>query len=254
MNEAQQIATSYQFTPEQFELLKRYGVKQSTSGRELYFPPSLYDELQIDARKSRFKQDFNSTVKLGDQYLTAQVLGALKKSLNSGNTAEINNKTFYVLKGNLTRNNNFNFPNPYRKDQPKTPTEKTNIQQDMDPKSTRVKRTPESIKQEASKYTSPSEFFKTDPASYLAYTRAVSKGIVPNQFPDAKRGRKPGSKSSKITPTPSNTSTPEKTSRNLYNDPYFGNTTTTFDDLKEGQFITEAKRLQKLAGIIKENK
>jgi hypothetical protein len=254
MNEAQQIATTYQFTPEQFELLKRYGVKQSTNGRELYFPPSLYDELQLDARKSRFKQDFNSTVKLGDQYLTAQILGAIKKSLTSGNTAEINNKTFYVLKGNLTRNNNFNFPNPYRKDQPNIPTEKTNPQQDMDPKSTRVKRTPESLEKEAAKYSSPGEFFRTDPAGYLAYTRAVKKGLIANQFPDAKRGRKPGSTLSKSTPTSDNTNTPERKSSNLYNDPYFGNTTTTFDKLEEGQFITEAKRLQKLAGLLKENK
>lgn len=108
------IATSFQFTPEQFELLKKYGVKQSTSGRELYLPPTLYDELQLDARKSKFKQDFLNTVKLGDQYLTSQILTAIKKSISSGNTVKIKDQTFYVLKGHLTKNNNFNFPNPFR--------------------------------------------------------------------------------------------------------------------------------------------
>ncbi len=108
------IATAFQFTPEQFELLKKYGVKQSTSGRELYFPPSIYDELNIDARKSKFKQDFSNTVKLGDQYIASQILTAIKKSLSSGNTVKIKDKTFYVLKGHLTKNNNFNFPNPFR--------------------------------------------------------------------------------------------------------------------------------------------
>jgi hypothetical protein len=108
------IATTFQFTPEQFELLKKYGVKQSTSGRELYLPPTLYNELQLDARKSKFKQDFLNTVKLGDQYIASQILTAIKKSLSSGNVVKIKDQTFYVLKGHLTKNNNFNFPNPFR--------------------------------------------------------------------------------------------------------------------------------------------
>jgi hypothetical protein len=111
------IATAFQFTPEQFNLLKKYGAKQSTSGRELYFPPSLYNELQLDARKSKFKQDFNSTVNLGDQYIASQILTAIKKSLSSGNTVKIKDQTYYVLKGHLTKNNNFNFPNPFRNKQ-----------------------------------------------------------------------------------------------------------------------------------------
>jgi hypothetical protein len=120
--------------------------------------------------------------------------------------------------------------------------------------SSNLKRTPESLEKEAAKYSTPGEFIQADPAGYLAYTRAVKKGLMPNLFPDAKRGRRPGKVAPKMADTPNTPSAPERKSSNLYNDPYFGNTTSTFDKLEEGQFIVEAKRLQKLAGLLKENK
>ena len=109
------IVTDYQFTPEQLDLLKNYGVKQSTSGRELYIPPSVYDALQLHASKSNFKQDFIDTFSIKDQSMASQILTAIKKSLSGGNNVKINDKIHYVLKGHLTKNNNFNFPNPFRK-------------------------------------------------------------------------------------------------------------------------------------------
>jgi hypothetical protein len=241
-------------------VLKKFGAKLHVNGRELYIPAKIYDDLQKHASQSDFKKAFYKTVKnIGGEGMISQVMTALKNSLSAGNTANVKGTTYYILQGHLTKNGNFNFPNPSRTNKQIIKSKFQEPSLDMDTPDTpqssnRTKRTPESIKQEASKYTSPGDFFKADPASYLAYTRAVKKGLVANQFPDAKRGRKLGSTNSKPASTSSNTSAPERKSSNLYNDPYFGNTTTTFDDLKEGQFITEAKRLQKLAGILKENK
>ncbi len=93
--------------------------------------------------------------------------------------------------------------------------------------------TKDTLEQETAKYNTASEFAKTNLNAYVAYRRAIKKGIIQDKFKQDKN------------PTQSS---------NIYNNPYFGNTTTTFDKLEEGQFITEAKRLQKLAGIIKENK
>lgn len=257
MNEAQQIATDYQFSPEQYDVLKKFGAKLHLNGRELLIPARVYDDLEKHASKSDFKKAFYKTVKnIGGEGMISQIMTALKQSLSSGNTANIEGKTYYILQGHLTKNGNFNFPNPSRtnKQIQQTKFKEPSLDKDTPQSSNRTKRTPESLEKEAAKYPSPGEFFKTDPAGYLAYTRAVRKGLIANQFPDAKRGRKPGSIVSKSTPTSSNTNTPERKSSNLYNDPYFGNTTTTSDKLEEGQFIVEAKRLQKLAGLLKENK
>lgn len=257
MNEAQQIATDYQFSPEQYDVLKKFGAKLHANGRELFIPAKVYDDLQKHASQSDFKKAFYKTVKnIGGEGMISQIMTALKNSLSAGNTADLKGTTYYILQGRLTKNGNFNFPNPSRTNKQiiKSKFQEPSSDMDTPQSSTRIKRTPEQIEQEAAKYSSPSEFFKTDPAGYLAYTRAVKKGLVSNQFPDAKRGRKPGSTNSKSNPTPSNTNTPEKKSSNLYKDPYFGNTTTTFDKLEEGQFIIEAKRLQKLAGLLTENK
>jgi hypothetical protein len=124
--------------------------------------------------------------------------------------------------------------------------------------SSNLKRTPESLEKEAAKYSTPGEFLQADSAGYLAYTRAVKKGSIPNLFPDAKRGRRPGKVAPKVAPkvadAPSTPSAPGEKPKNLYNSPYFGNTMTTFDNLKEGQYIAEAQRLQQLAGLLKENK
>lgn len=257
MNEAQQIATDYQFSPEQYDVLKKFGAKLHANGREFFIPARIYDDLQKHASQSDFKQAFYKTVKnIGGEGMISQVMTALKNSLSPGNTAEVKGITYYILQGRLTKNGNFNFPNPSRTNKQiiKSKFQEPSSDMDTPQSSNRTKRTPESLEQEAAKHSSPGEFFKADPAGYLAYTRAVKKGLVANQFPDAKRGRKLGSKNIKSTPAPNNTSAPERKSSNLYNDPYFGNTTTTLDKLEEGQFIVEAKRLQKLAGLLKENK
>jgi hypothetical protein len=115
MNELQQIATTYQFTPEQFNVLKKYGTKSSTNGRELFISPKIYDDLEKNQKDSEFKKEFYKIVEPGKEYLASQIMQAVKKSLSSGNTVRMSNTTYYVLKGTLTKNGNFNFPNPYRK-------------------------------------------------------------------------------------------------------------------------------------------
>ena len=263
MNEAQQIATDYQFSDEQYDVLKKFGAKLHLNGRELLLPARIYDDLQKNASQSDFKKAFYKTVKnIGGEGMISQIMTALKQSLSSGNTATVGDKTYYVLQGRLTRNGNFNFPNPARTNKQIQQTKFKEPSSDMDtPTSTRtssnIKRTPESLEKEASKYSTPGEFIQADPASYLAYTRAVKKGLMPNLFPDAKRGRRPGQVASKMADAPSAPSAPSapgEKPKNIYNSPYFGNTMTTFDNLKEGQYIVEAQRLQQLAGLIKENK
>jgi hypothetical protein len=109
--ESQQIPTDWQFTDEQFDLLKKFGVKSSVNGRELYIPTSLYDDLSKRSDNSTFKQEFYSITEPG---IAPIFLTSLKKAINTGNTVKIKDKTYYVLKGILTKSNNFNFPNPYR--------------------------------------------------------------------------------------------------------------------------------------------
>jgi hypothetical protein len=109
--ESQQIPTDWQFTDEQFDLLKKFGVKSSVNGRELYIPTSLYDDLSKRSDNSTFKQEFYSITEPG---IASIFLTSLKKAINTGNTVKIKDKTYYVLKGILTKSNNFNFPNPYR--------------------------------------------------------------------------------------------------------------------------------------------
>lgn len=106
-----QIATTYQLTPRQVKVLKDYGSKESTSGRDLYISQEVYKQLQD--RSSAFKLDFASSFPVEDNYLASQIITALKKSISRNNTATINNKPYYVLKGHLTANN-FYFDNPYR--------------------------------------------------------------------------------------------------------------------------------------------
>jgi hypothetical protein len=262
MNEAQQIATDYQFSDEQYNVLKKFGAKLHLNGRELLLPARIYDDLQKNASQSDFKKAFYKTVKnIGGEGMISQIMTALKQSLSSGNTANVGGKTYYILQGHLTKNGNFNFPNPARTNKQIQQTKFKEPSSDMDapqPKtSTNIKRTPESLEKEAAKYSTPGEFVQADPAGYLAYTRAVKKGLMPNLFPDAKRGRRPGKVAPKVADTPSAPSTPSapgEKPKNIYNSPYFGNTMTTFDNLKEGQYIAEAQRLQQLAGLLKENK
>lgn len=114
--EIKQIATTYQFTPDQFNILKKFGAQSSIDGRILYISDRIYNDLESNKNNSQFKQEFYATAPMGDEYLVSQILSAIKKSLNLGNTATIKDKKYFVLKGTLTKNNNFNFPNPFRKD------------------------------------------------------------------------------------------------------------------------------------------
>jgi hypothetical protein len=130
--ESKQIATTYQFSPAQFKVLKDFGVKSSTSGNELFIPELVYIDLQKNRKDSKFKQDMYDTVPPSDEYLVSQILTGLKKSLNTGKTANIKDQKHFVLSGTLTKNGNFNFLNPYRKEQPKEEDQPINTNQTTD--------------------------------------------------------------------------------------------------------------------------
>lgn len=114
LNEGRAIASNYQLNDKQFQVLKDFGVKVSTNGNELYFPELLYIDLSKNKTDSKFKKEFYDTVPSSDQYLVAQVMTAIKKSINPGSNVKIGDKKYFILKGNMTKNSNFNFDNPYR--------------------------------------------------------------------------------------------------------------------------------------------
>jgi hypothetical protein len=82
--------------------------------------------------------------------------------------------------------------------------------------------TPEKLEQEADKYDIPSEFQKANLSAYQSYRIAVRKGLIRDKFKPTKD----------VSPTSQSTSLsinyPD-------NNPYFGNTTTTFDKLNENK-------------------
>jgi hypothetical protein len=86
----------------------------------------------------------------------------------------------------------------------------------------------DTLEQEAAKYERPIEFKRANINAYRAYRHAVTNGLIQDKF-----------KQDKTTPAGPSTTTPQSTnptqSSNLYNNPYFGNTTTTFDKLKENK-------------------
>jgi hypothetical protein len=165
------------FTDEQLNLLKKYGTKQSTSGRELYIPPALKDELDKRANDSDFKKEYVSITKY--ENVANAYLAALKKALTSGNTAKIGGKTYFVLPGGLSRNNRFYFRNPYfpkGKSLPSPKSKTTNQSSIPD----WINLTPEDIEQIASKYNSKDEFKKGD---YVAYYLAGNYKMLNKLFP-----------------------------------------------------------------------
>jgi hypothetical protein len=109
-----QIATSFQFKPEQFDFLRSHGVKVSMSGDELFFPELLVLQLTDNATSSPVKQEFKEITPTGDMYIASMLLTGLKKVLGNQGVVYINSQKYYVLKGHMTSNGNFNFPNPYR--------------------------------------------------------------------------------------------------------------------------------------------
>ena len=42
------------------------------------------------------------------------LMTAMKKVIEKGNSASIKDKKYFVIDGNMTKNGNFNFPNPIR--------------------------------------------------------------------------------------------------------------------------------------------
>jgi hypothetical protein len=111
--EVQQIPTILQFTDKQLAVLKKFGTKVSTSGRELYVSPKVHDDLEKRVNDSEFKQEFYNDT--DDKAIANMMLSSIKKAINPGNNVKIGDKTYFVLKGHLTKKNHFNFPNPYRK-------------------------------------------------------------------------------------------------------------------------------------------
>jgi hypothetical protein len=114
LNEGQAIATTYQFSPEQTKVLKEFGAKFSTNGNEMYIPELLYIDLNKNKIDSDFKKEFYDAVPSSDAYLASAIMTAMKKSINTGNSVKIGDKKYFILKGNMTKNGNFNFKNPYR--------------------------------------------------------------------------------------------------------------------------------------------
>jgi len=189
LNEAIQIATDYQFSPEQYDVLKKFGAKLHLNGREFLIPARVYDDLEKHASKSDFKQAFYKTVKnIGGESMISQVLTALKQSLSSGNTANIDGKTYYVLQGKLTKNGNFNFPNPSRTGGAINKTKLKDTEPEVEPEDTADiskkynKWTVDAIEKEAAKYDKAFEFEKANRNAYRAYRRAVDQGLIQNKF------------------------------------------------------------------------
>ncbi len=189
LNEAIQIATDYQFSPEQYDVLKKFGAKLHLNGRELLIPARVYDDLEKHASKSDFKQEFYKTVKnIGGESMISQIMTALKQSLSPGNTANVEGKTYYVLQGKLTKNGNFNFPNPSRTGRAIVKTKFQDIEPESEPEDTtktskkNPKWTKDTLEQEASKYTTANEFKKANITAYRVYRNAVNKGLIQNKF------------------------------------------------------------------------
>jgi hypothetical protein len=108
------IATDYQFTGQQLDLIKNYGGSLSTGGNALYIPDSLKIQLDRNVKDSKFKQDFYETFEPDRKNLASQLMSGMKKAIEAGSTATMKNKKYFVINGHMTSNGNFNFPNPFR--------------------------------------------------------------------------------------------------------------------------------------------
>jgi hypothetical protein len=107
IEEGQEIATHYQFTPEQFALLKKYGTKKL--GSELLIPDLVKIDLDTNKTSSKFKTEFFELSP--NRTMASQVLSALNKALKK---VKLEDKVYWSLEGHTTSAGNFNFPNPYR--------------------------------------------------------------------------------------------------------------------------------------------
>ena len=109
------VITDYQLTPKQFDFIKAKGAIKTNKEDTvvLYLPASIVDDLNKNVTNSKFKQEFVD-IETGKENMARAILSAIKKSINLGSGVTINNKKYFPLKGHLSKNNNFTFPNPYR--------------------------------------------------------------------------------------------------------------------------------------------
>ena len=109
------VITDYQLTPKQFDFIKAKGAIKTNKEDTvvLYLPASIVDDLNKNITNSKFKQEFVD-IETGKENMAKAILSAIKKSINLGSGVTINSKKYFPLKGHLSKNNNFTFPNPYR--------------------------------------------------------------------------------------------------------------------------------------------
>lgn len=108
------IATNYQFTPQQLNLIKKYGGKLNKNAETLYIPDILKIQLDKHMSNSEFKKEFNDTLNPERRYLASQIMTAMKQAIEMGGSAKIGGQQYFIIKGHITKNNNFNFLNPSR--------------------------------------------------------------------------------------------------------------------------------------------
>jgi len=108
------IATNYQFTPQQLNLIKKYGGKLNKNTETLYIPDTLKIQLDKHMSNSEFKKEFSDTLNPERKYLISQIMTAMKQTIEMGGSAKIDGQQYFIIKGHITKNNNFNFPNPSR--------------------------------------------------------------------------------------------------------------------------------------------
>ena len=130
VNEARSVATDFQLTPKQFELLKNNGTKVNTAKEELYLPDLIKIELNKNRKDSDLKKELFLTAPSSDEYIIAALITGIKNSLK--NKVKINDQVYWLLKGHFTKKGNFNFPNPTRAKLASKPEETDTPTQDND--------------------------------------------------------------------------------------------------------------------------
>jgi hypothetical protein len=108
------VATDFQFTPKQLDLIKQFGGKLSTGGNTLYLPDTLKIQLDQNVKDSKFKQEFYETFGPERKNIASMLMTAMKKAIEKGTSANIKDKKYFAIDGHMTKNGNFNFPNPTR--------------------------------------------------------------------------------------------------------------------------------------------
>lgn len=119
------VVTDFVISEPQMEYLKSMGVQQNLKGDVLYFPLSIVHDLQqrespqfkhdkSAGQNTSFKQGFIDAGTSKHENISKQILGAFIKLLKQSST-DSKGRVFYALKGRLSANNIFYFPNPSKK-------------------------------------------------------------------------------------------------------------------------------------------